>query len=67
MARHAGAARAILWSRRTRNHLVAAAGSVVQEFAPKGPAREDRTLSSRVYRDPANRDPLPNDPRHAHL
>jgi quinol monooxygenase YgiN len=32
--------------------------AIVQEFAPKGPAAEDGTLSFRVYRDPAKPDYL---------
>lgn len=32
--------------------------AVVREFAPKGPAAEDGTLSFRVYRDPAKPDYL---------
>jgi len=36
----------------------AAAEAVVREFAPKGPAVENGTLSFRVYRDPANPDYL---------
>ena len=31
---------------------------IVREFAPKGPGSEDRTLSFRVYRDPAKPDYL---------
>jgi quinol monooxygenase YgiN len=38
--------------------MQAEAESVVQEFAPKGPAQEDGTLSFRVYRDPATPDYL---------
>ena len=36
----------------------AEAEAVVLEFAPKGPAKEDGTLSFRVYRDPAKVDYL---------
>jgi len=36
----------------------AEAEAVVHEFAPKGPGREDGTLSFRVYRDPSNPDYL---------
>ena len=36
----------------------AEAESVVHDFAPKGPAQEDGTLSFRVYRDPSNPDYL---------
>jgi quinol monooxygenase YgiN len=32
--------------------------AIVQEFAPKGPATEDGTLSFRVYRDPTKPDYL---------
>ncbi|GAA2298741.1 hypothetical protein GCM10010149_54410 [Nonomuraea roseoviolacea subsp. roseoviolacea] len=35
-----------------------AAEEIVREFAPKGPAVEDGTLSFRVYRDPAKPDHL---------
>jgi len=38
--------------------MQAEAEAVVLEFAPKGPAVEDGTLSFRVYRDPANADYL---------
>jgi len=38
--------------------LQAEAEALVRDFAPKGPAQEDGTLSFRVYRDPANPDYL---------
>jgi quinol monooxygenase YgiN len=38
--------------------MQAEAEEVVREFAPKGPAQEDGTLSFRVYRDPATPDYL---------
>ena len=38
--------------------LQSEAEALVQDFAPKGPAQEDGTLSFRVYRDPANPDYL---------
>ncbi|MFI6323621.1 putative quinol monooxygenase [Nonomuraea sp. NPDC050556] len=41
-----------------KDGMQAAAEEVVAEFAPKGPAVEDGTLSFRVYRDPANPDYL---------
>ncbi|MEU6782353.1 antibiotic biosynthesis monooxygenase [Nonomuraea angiospora] len=36
----------------------AEAEAIVEEFAPKGPAQEDGTLSFRVYRNPADVDYL---------
>ena len=41
-----------------KDGMQAAAEAVVLEFAPKGPAVEDGTLSFRVYRDPASPDYL---------
>jgi len=41
-----------------KSGMQAEAEAVVREFAPKGPAQEDGTLSFRVYRDPANADYL---------
>jgi quinol monooxygenase YgiN len=41
-----------------KSGMQAEAEAVVQEFAPKGPALEEGTLSFRVYRDPANPDYL---------
>ena len=38
--------------------MQARAEAIVEEFAPKGPAAEEGTLSFRVYRDPANVDYL---------
>jgi quinol monooxygenase YgiN len=38
--------------------LQSEAEALVRDFAPKGPAQEDGTLSFRVYRDPANPDYL---------
>jgi len=38
--------------------LQAEAEALVRDFAPKGPAQEEGTLSFRVYRDPANPDYL---------
>jgi quinol monooxygenase YgiN len=37
--------------------LQSEAEALVRDFAPKGPAQADGTLSFRVYRDPANPDP----------
>lgn len=36
----------------------AKAESIIEEFAPRGPAQEDGTVSFRVYRDPAQYDYL---------
>ena len=41
-----------------KDGMQAKAEVIVQEFAPKGPAVEEGTLSFRVYRDPANVDYL---------
>jgi quinol monooxygenase YgiN len=41
-----------------KDGMQAKAEAVVREFAPKGPAVEEGTLSFRVYRDPANPDYL---------
>ncbi|GAA1960323.1 putative quinol monooxygenase [Catenulispora subtropica] len=41
-----------------KSGMQAEAEAVVLDFAPKGPALEDGTLSFRVYRDPANPDYL---------
>ena len=41
-----------------KDGMQAKAEAVVREFAPKGPAVENRTLSFRVYRDPAKVDYL---------
>lgn len=41
-----------------KSGMQAEAEAVVREFAPKGPALEDGTLSFRVYRDPASPDYL---------
>ncbi|NUR28203.1 MAG: antibiotic biosynthesis monooxygenase [Catenulispora sp.] len=41
-----------------KSGMQAEAEAVVLDFAPKGPAQEDGTLSFRVYRDPANPDYL---------
>lgn len=41
-----------------KSGLQAEAEELVRDFAPKGPAQEDGTLSFRVYRDPANSDYL---------
>jgi quinol monooxygenase YgiN len=41
-----------------KDGMQAKAEAVVREFAPKGPAVENGTLSFRVYRDPANVDYL---------
>lgn len=41
-----------------KDGMQAKAEEVVREFAPKGPAVEEGTLSFRVYRDPANPDYL---------
>jgi quinol monooxygenase YgiN len=38
--------------------MQARAEAIVREFAPKGPAAEEGTLSFRVYRDPAQPDYL---------
>src|SRR5215218_7975930 len=37
-----------------KDGMQAKAEAIVQDFAPKGPAVEEGTLSFRVYRDPAN-------------
>ncbi|MBN6050386.1 antibiotic biosynthesis monooxygenase, partial [Nonomuraea sp. RK-328] len=41
-----------------KDGMQARAEEIVREFAPKGPAVEDGTLSFRVYRDPAKPDYL---------
>jgi quinol monooxygenase YgiN len=41
-----------------KDGMQAKAEAVVREFAPKGPAAEEGTLSFRVYRDPATPDYL---------
>ena len=41
-----------------KSGMQADAEAVVRDFAPKGPAQEDGTLSFRVYRDPAKPDYL---------
>lgn len=41
-----------------KDGMQAAVEQIVHEFAPKGPAAEEGTLSFRVYRDPARPDYL---------